>query len=119
MSPSGNSGGGEQQGPSKSKDEPVVDFSEEDIQRGYPLDTFGLSEYESQPYDPEPEREKLRGWIALMLVSLLVAVVVFAFMTLWFGDTAHQSNLKVLLDLIIAPIVGVVGAVTGFYFGGK
>jgi hypothetical protein len=119
MAPGGDSGGGGEQGPSKSKHEPAVDLSEEDVQQGYPPETLVLGEYESQPYDPEPEREKLRGWIALILVGLLVAVVVFAFLTLWFGEAAHQSDLKALLDLIIAPIVGVVGAVTGFYFGGK
>jgi hypothetical protein len=30
----------------------------------------------------------------------------------------QQSGLEILLQIILSPIIGLVGAATGFYFGG-
>lgn len=81
----------------------------------------GLSSPEERPYDPAPEREKKRGLIALILVSALCGIIVFAFAFISFVPAA-STNIEVLksvLEIIFAPIVGLVGAVTGFYFGEK
>ncbi len=97
----------------------TIDLSEEDSEKGFSIIPYSLGEVESKPYNPDPEREKLRGKIALILVSLLVGIVLMAFFTLWFAAPEKVSKLKEVLDLVVAPIVGIVGAVTGFYFGGK
>ena len=69
-------------------------------------------------YDPAEDRERVRGWIALALVGLLAALAIIAFAMLQFHG-APASDIKALLDVLIGPIVGLVGTVTGFYFGQK
>ena len=81
----------------------------------------GLSRPELKPYDPAPEREQKRGLIALILVSALCGIIVlaFAYAALMPSSTATTEALKSLLEIVFAPIVGLVGAVTGFYIGEK
>jgi len=83
------------------------------------------------PYDPTEDREEKRGQIALTLIKLLVGVVAGGFLLvvakvacLGFGGTTMCDALSVvevrpLIEMFLTPIVGLVGAVTGFYFGGK
>jgi len=81
----------------------------------------GLSAPLERPYDPAPEREKKRGLIALVLVASLCGIIVLAFAFIFFvpAAAANIELLKSVLEIIFAPIVGLVGAVTGFYFGEK
>jgi len=37
------------------------------------------------PFDPEPQRERIRGWIALPLLGLLAGVLLLSFISMWFG----------------------------------
>jgi protein-S-isoprenylcysteine O-methyltransferase Ste14 len=67
-------------------------------------------------YDPEPEREKIRGQIAVGLLLLLGAVVAAAFASLWLKWTSTDDLLKVL-NVLFGSLIGLVGAVTGFYYG--
>jgi hypothetical protein len=57
----------------------------------------------------------------LVLVSALCGIIVlaFAFVFVMPINGANIETLKSLLEIIFAPIVGLVGAVTGFYFGEK
>ena len=71
---------------------------------------------EVKVYDPEPEREKKRGQIAIGLLVLLAGVVVGSFFSLWFKWTATDDLLKVL-NVLFGSLIGLVGAVTGFYYG--
>ena len=73
------------------------------------------------PYDPTRDRETKRGWIAMLLIALLVAIVVMSFGTLWWGvkDKISATDLKDFLAILIGPVVGLVGTVAGFYFGEK
>jgi hypothetical protein len=66
----------------------------------------------------EQQRETLRGRIAAALLGILAFIVVAAFLTIWF-DWADDGELTDLLTLIFAPVLGLVGAVTGFYYGEK
>lgn len=70
------------------------------------------------PYDPEPNRDKVRGYLAGGLVALLVAVVVAAWVTLWVGAVT-EPEIKDILGVILSPVVALVGSALGFYFGGK
>lgn len=82
-------------------------------------------------YDPAQDRETTRGSIALKLVWTLVGVIggamLMALVTTgicsWKNactvETANLSALKVILEVVLTPLIGLVGAVTGFYFGEK
>ena len=41
------------------------------------------------PYNPEPERERMRGWIALSLLAMLAVVLLLAFISMWAGMKAE------------------------------
>ncbi|MEH2587373.1 hypothetical protein [Bradyrhizobium sp. AZCC 1721] len=84
-----------------------------------------------KPYDPTPDRENIRGTIALWLVWTLVgvvaAVVVTGLITIYGCHVANSCTpetnelkaIRVVIELVLTPLVGLVGAVTGFYFGEK
>ncbi len=82
-------------------------------------DAPGLSAVISKPYDPAEDREKLRGKIALALVAILAFIVFSSVVLTLFQPLNGLDAIKSLLDILLAPIVGLVGAVTGFYFGEK
>lgn len=69
-------------------------------------------------WDPEPAREKLRGYIAGGLVLLLAGIVAAAWLALW-SDVATEPEIKDLLGVVMTPVVALVGSALGFYFGGK
>ena len=88
-------------------------------------DTISLSEA-AEPFSHfhEPileRREKSRFYVALVIVGSLFAIVICAFLTLSLlalGATGISvADLKDIIATLIAPVAGVVGAVTGFYFG--
>lgn len=61
------------------------------------------------------KREDARILLALTIIAPMPAIVLFTFITMWFTD-AKYSELRELVETLITPIVGIVGAVTGFYF---
>jgi O-antigen/teichoic acid export membrane protein len=77
----------------------------------------GLATVREQPYDPSKDREKIRGMIALILTICLIAIVLFTLIMILTGVDIEKT--KDTLELILSPVVGLVGAVTGFYFGEK
>jgi hypothetical protein len=79
----------------------------------------GLSGLHLTPYNPTHDREKKRGLIALSLVAILGLIVVAALVYVFFTTAPDMDAMKTLLELLFTPIVGLVGAVTGFYFGEK
>jgi hypothetical protein len=68
-------------------------------------------------------RQPLRGRIAIILVLLFVAEIAFLTAFFWFNhdkaDAGRFSDLKDFMGLILTPTVALVGAATGFYFGGR
>ncbi|HZQ14665.1 MAG TPA: hypothetical protein VFB31_17810 [Pseudolabrys sp.] len=80
------------------------------------------------PYDPTPDRETKRGQIALLLVGTLVSIVAFVFVIFlvieviiakWPDTKVSIDHIKVVVEMLLTPTVGLVGAVAGFYFGEK
>ncbi len=67
-------------------------------------------------FDPEPQRERIRGWIALALLGML-ALVLLAFISMWVGMNAEV--LRTVLTIIFGPLVTLVSAATGFYYGSR
>lgn len=68
----------------------------------------------TEPYDPRPKREQLRGYLALGLL-LLVAVVILAALVGMFASL-EATRIKDVIGLVLTPLVGLLSAVTGFYF---
>jgi hypothetical protein len=64
------------------------------------------------------QREFARQLIAVLIVGSLFVIVVFSYLSLWYKkDGMIISDITGVLDKLISPVVGIVGAVTGFYFG--
>lgn len=84
-----------------------------------------------KPYDPAPERETIRGTIAQALVWTLVGVIAVVILTglvtavachakdACSADAVELKTIRVVVELVLTPLIGLVGAVTGFYFGEK
>ncbi len=75
-----------------------------------------LSPFDTVPYDPARARESVRGIIALSLIALLAAVIIASFVLLWIHPD-RVGELHSLLGLVFAPLIALVGAATGYYFG--
>jgi hypothetical protein len=91
----------------------TLDLTEGPIARGLSPHSFV-----SSPYNIDRDREQKRGLIALILVGLLAAVVLLSFAGL-LTSRIELKDLKELLTVILSPLVALVGAATGFYFGEK
>jgi len=88
-------------------DDQVIDLSD--------LPTVGA---EKVQYDPRPPHDAAQRRIAYLLVGTLTGVIAACFLGLAF-DWFSIAELDSLLTLVFGSLVGLVGAVTGFYFGGK
>jgi hypothetical protein len=71
----------------------------------------------TKSFNLEERQERIRGRIAQALIVLLYLIVLPSFFYLWWYKSL--GDLKPLLELILAPIVALVGTATGFYFGGR
>ncbi len=75
----------------------------------------------------ERQREKTRAWIAGILIGALVVIVLGTFVyVIWMSTriaemaTDDLTNvLQTIGTTLLAPLIGVIGAVIGFYFGGQ
>ena len=74
--------------------------------------------YLAVPYDPLKERENVRGAVALLLIGLMAATIVASFILLWIHPD-RSRELHDLLALVFGPLVALVGAATGYYFGAQ
>ena len=67
-------------------------------------------------YDPTQDREKLRGKIAIGVLSLLGTMVVGPFVLIG-CHALGLAEVKDLLTITYGPIVTLAGTAMGFYFG--
>jgi len=69
----------------------------------------------------ELHRERMRGYLAPALALVVAGILLAAFITLNLkGSTAVTAReLNELLQLVFAPVIGLLGAVVGFYYGGS
>jgi hypothetical protein len=77
----------------------------------------GLTRPGLRPFDPEPQRERLRGWIALGLLAMFALVLLCSFISLWAG--IDGDKLQTVLTILVGPLVALVSAATGFYYGSR
>ncbi len=73
---------------------------------------------ETKPATIEEKQEKTRGAIAGALVALLFIIIIASFAAVWL-KVQTVAEVKALLEVILAPVVALVGSATGFYFGGR
>jgi len=59
----------------------------------------------------------MRSILALGLLVLLFIVTLMPYFAVFFGG--DLDKIKDLLELTLTPTIGLVGAVTGFYYGSK
>jgi len=68
-------------------------------------------------------RERARGRIAFWIIGALITIVVLSYavftLLIFRNPTVSFAELKDLTEVPVAPVIGIVGAVTGFYFGEK
>ena len=77
--------------------------------------------------ETERVREKARWRIAAILIGALVVIVVGTFVyVIWMSARIAEMTTDDLISVLqsigttlLAPLIGVIGAVIGFYFGGQ
>jgi hypothetical protein len=89
-----------------------LDLTDETV----PASTEADKPPDAKPYDLVKERESMRGRVAGALLVILAFIVIGAFFSLWF-NWAKEEELKTVLTILFGPVIGLVGAATGFYFG--
>jgi len=82
------------------------------------LPLTGLPSPSDKPYNPHRDRENVRSFVAFGLLALLIIVVIASYVCLSAGWIA-KDDLKDLLTIVFGPIITLLGAVTGFYYGEK
>ena len=92
---------------------------------GQPAATERISLNENADRDPlfvhehARRREIFRQGISILMVLSLFLIVFLSFVSLWCIKDFQFADLKELLHILIPPVIGIVGAVSGFYFGEK
>jgi hypothetical protein len=76
----------------------------------------GLAPTRTREYEPGQHLAESRRWVAFWLLSILSGVLVVSWGTLLTGWIDFES-IQALMTIVFAPIIGLVGAATGFYFG--
>lgn len=71
------------------------------------------------PYDPTADQENVRGRIAYIILSMFTVMVLGALASSIFSSETTWKQVAAALGLLLAPVVALVGAVTGFYYGEK
>lgn len=71
-----------------------------------------------QPYEIARAGEWMRGILAILLVVALIGAVVAA-AVIWAFHIDRIDDVQKFLSASLTPLVALVGAVTGFYFGEK
>jgi hypothetical protein len=89
---------------------PDLDLSTEKLETG--------SVVNSEEYDSRPQEDSARRRIAYYLLTMLAGVILWAALFTWINPEELDA-VKGLLELVLGPLVALVSAATGFYFGSK
>lgn len=105
-----------------------------DLRAEQPADD-GLIALPRRAYPPTPSpweqtertRERTRGRIAYALIGTLVVIVVGTllyalFLSFSLGELTTESLMTIMQNVgttLLSPLVGLIGAVIGFYYGGQ
>jgi hypothetical protein len=73
-----------------------------------------------EPYDPDPVRDQARKNITYWMLALLTTLFVAAFVSMFLLEPSPTfDQLKSLIEILLGPLVALVSAATGFYFGAQ
>jgi hypothetical protein len=98
------------------QNEDVLDATVPDPNQAAP----GLDAPTSKPYDPDQFRDQARKRITYWLLTLLTLLVTYAFGGLFLiQDKPTFEHFKSLVEMLLGPIIALVSAATGFYFGAQ
>jgi hypothetical protein len=89
----------------------VLDFSGDSPESPVP------SPQEGKPYDPRPHEDGARRTIAYLLIGLLWLIVAALLVLLAFGSIEVVDVKE--FAVVLGPVVTLVSAATGFYYGTK
>lgn len=67
----------------------------------------------------DERREDARRGLAYTIVACLAAVVFGSFLLFWTRGAATVDDVVKVIQAVLSPVVGIVGAVTGFYFSSQ
>jgi hypothetical protein len=87
-----------------------ADFTDEQL-------TSRDDELTKVPYDPRPHEDKARRQIAYWLLGILSGLLIWMLLLLSFG-IVPITELKEF-SIILGPVITLVSAATGFYYGTK
>ena len=90
-----------------------LDLTEDQIEEG-----SNYTAFDEKPYDPRPKEDNARLAIAVILVLSLAIILIYSLITV----SCHPERLEAIdkfLQIILSPLVALVSAATGFYFGSK
>lgn len=89
-----------------------------DLTTSDPLGPRHIEPPQVASYDHRRAREWVRGGLAIALMTaLLVVVAGSGWFFIWHAD--EVDLLQKYLSVVMTPLVALVGALTGFYFGEK
>jgi hypothetical protein len=99
-----------------------LDLSNESITTGLDYSHESITDKVEAPqagneYDPRPYEDAARRWIAYSLIALL-SVTVFGIFLLLAFDKLKVGEIKEFA-VLLGPLVTLVSAATGFYYGTK
>lgn len=72
---------------------------------------------ETKPFDPEPHRERMRGWLAMLFVGAYLLLIGFFVLGVAF-KWLDIATTKELAALALPTLTGLTGTVVGFYYAG-
>ena len=80
----------------------------------------GLDKPTYKAFDPDEFRDQARKRITYWLLALLTILFVFAFSSLFLIEGKPSlEHIKSLIELLLGPLIALVSAATGFYFGAQ
>lgn len=71
------------------------------------------------PYDPEPERERVRGRLTLAVTLVYGALLIVDLLAAIVASDARWLRVRDAMQTILPAMGTVVGTVVGFYFGSQ
>jgi hypothetical protein len=74
----------------------------------------------SPPTIVELQREDTRKYLAILIVVPFILIVCFSFVSFWCvksGGKLTPDDVVKFTSTLLTPVVAIVGAVTGFYYG--
>lgn len=85
----------------------------------FPTDPFASVKLKEHDYDPEPQREAIRGRIALAAFLTFAVAVAAYLMASIFSSPQSWPQIKEAMAVILPAVTSVLGTALGFYFGSQ